>query len=90
MGKPLHFFAATAVRNMRRDGVPQLVRMKISGHNTDSMKRRYNIVDADDMNMAKSLMGKRMRVSETVVETVVVLRKPEKPGDTQPNVESAI
>jgi hypothetical protein len=38
------------------------------------------------MNMAKSLMGKRMRVSETVV----VLRKPEKLGDTLPNVESAI
>ena len=42
------------------------------------------------MNMAKSLVGKRMRVSETVVETVVVLRKPEKPGDIQPNVESVI
>jgi hypothetical protein len=48
------------------------------------MERRYNIVDADDMNMAKSPMGKRMRVSETVVETVVVLRKSEKPGDTPP------
>lgn len=42
---------------MRRDGVPQVVRMKISGHKTDSMERRYNIVDADDMNMAKALMG---------------------------------
>jgi hypothetical protein len=42
---------------MRRDGVPQVVRMKISGHKTDSMERRYNIVDADDMNMAKSHMG---------------------------------
>jgi hypothetical protein len=63
--------------------VPQVVRTKISDHKTDSMER-YNIVDADDMKMAKSLMGKRMRISETVVETVVVLRKPEKPGDTQP------
>jgi hypothetical protein len=76
-------FAATAVRNMRRDEVPQVVR-KISGHKTDSMERRYNIVDAGDMNMAKSLIGKRMRVSETVVETVAVLRKPEKRGDTPP------
>jgi hypothetical protein len=68
---------------MRQDGVPQVFRMKISGQ-TDSMERSYNIVDADDMNMAKSHVGRRMRVSETVVETVVVLRKPEKPGDTQP------
>jgi hypothetical protein len=41
---------------MRRDGVPQVVRMKISGHKTDSMERRYNIVDADDIKIAKSLM----------------------------------
>jgi hypothetical protein len=36
--------------NMRRDGVSQVVSMKISGRKTDSMERRYNIVDADDMN----------------------------------------
>ena len=41
---------------MRRDGVPQVVRMKISGHKTDSMERRYNIVDADDIKIAKALM----------------------------------
>jgi hypothetical protein len=30
---------------MRRAGVSQVIRMKISGHKTDSMERRYNIVD---------------------------------------------
>ena len=54
-----HDLRSTAVRDMRRDGVPQVVRMEICGHKTDSMERRYNIVDADDMNMAKRLMGKR-------------------------------
>ena len=44
---------------MRRAGVPQVVRMK--GHKTDSMEGRYNIVDADDLNIAKALMQKRKK-----------------------------
>jgi hypothetical protein len=30
--------------------------MRISGHKTDSMERGYNIVDTDDIKIAKSLM----------------------------------
>jgi integrase len=54
-----HDLRRTAVRNMRRSGVPQVVRMRISGHRTDSMERRYNIVDIEDIQSAKELMQKR-------------------------------
>jgi integrase len=51
-----HDLRRTAVRNMRRMGVSQVVRMRISGHRTDSMERRYNIVDIEDIKSAKELM----------------------------------
>jgi integrase len=51
-----HDLRRTAVRNMRRAGVSQVVRMRITGHRTDSMERRYNIVDVEDIRIAKALM----------------------------------
>jgi integrase len=56
-----HDLRRSAVRNMRRAGVPQIIRMAISGHKTDSMERRYNIVDGEDIEVAKKLMSKRKR-----------------------------
>jgi integrase len=53
-----HDLRRTAVRNMRRAGVAQVVRMRITGHRTDSMERRYNIVDIEDIRSAKELMEK--------------------------------
>lgn len=56
-----HDLRRTAVRNMRRAGVPQIIRMAISGHKTDSMERRYNIVDGEDIAVAKERMAGRLR-----------------------------
>lgn len=55
-GRILHDLRRTAVRNLERAGVPRSVAMKLTGHKTEAVYRRYAIVsDADLQDAARKL-----------------------------------
>jgi hypothetical protein len=47
-----HDFRRTAVRNMEQAGVPRSGVMKITGHRTEIIYRRYTIVNPADLKRA--------------------------------------
>jgi integrase len=58
-GLLFHDMRRSANRNMRDAGLPQPMRMKIMGHRTASMDRRYGIVDLTDIQIARELLAKK-------------------------------
>jgi integrase len=60
-----HDLRRSAVRDMIRAGVPQTVAMRISGHKTDAIFRRYDITEDKDITAASaSLRAFRSRIGQ--------------------------
>jgi integrase len=63
-GLLVHDLRRTAARNMRRDGTDRDTIMQIGGWKTDSMFRRYNIVDVADLHEAALKIDRRREKSQ--------------------------
>jgi integrase len=65
-----HDLRRSACRNMLNAGVPQSIAMKVSGHKTDSMFRRYAIVAESDLRTA---LRRTQEYLKTAQENVIAM-----------------
>jgi site-specific recombinase XerD len=78
-----HDFRRTAVRNLERSGVPRSTAMAMVGLRTESIYRRYAIVDETMLREGAERLTAFYR-GQSLAATVVALRKTRQPKTTRP------
>jgi integrase len=75
-GLLVHDLRRCAARNLSRAGVPREVAMKITGHKTESMYRRYRIVDERDIKEATERMqahlAEQVKPQQPVIVPIII------------------
>ena len=74
-GTRIHDLRRTAAREMSRAGVPQHVVMKLLGHKTDSMFRRYSITDAQVLQEGVEKLSLHHATSGKTERTVIPIQE---------------
>lgn len=85
-GRLFHDLRRSAIRNLVRAGVPQAVAKKISGHKTDSVFNRYNIVSQGDLLEATKQISKYIHEKRNLIKNgynLVTISHPEDQLTTQ-------
>jgi len=72
-GRLVHDFRRTAVRNLEQAGVPRSVAMKLTGHLTETVYRRYAIVSPADLKAGVEKLAKHHVEQSEPAKVLVVL-----------------